>query len=813
MRFPISFHRAKRALYLPGASRLYGLIALAVLFSLALSPLLGAAAQGVDTPENPQAVWNYHIVDSAPLFFDMTDRSLRFGPDDVPRIAYGGDHLYYAWLTSGVWNIALVDASPRVGQYAALALDASGNPRISYYDATNRSLKFAFSQGNPYSWTVYTIDTPTCAADAGVANDPEGVTFDDWRRSQLEIKGLQYEQMQASGDAPLSASSNAGVGLYTSIAVDSLGVVHISYYDQCSQGLKYARWDGSNPWHKATVDANPSDLGYDMGKYSSIAVGSDNLARISYLDEKYDGLRYAWQNPNLSWDHLTVESFADGLRAGGYSSLVLDGNNNPAISHIDWTTADGHLRFARYLGGGGNCGEDDSWRCVQVDGNTNVGYYSSLARNSSGTFMISYFDDNSANLKFASSSNGTNWSNSILASDGVIGLFTSIAVNSSGNPGIAFYSATTGGLYFTAYSGSWSQSLVATSGDLGLGTSLAINNSGTPYITYVNDIADVMKMAVGRGLAWQRSNIYTNGSYSSIKLNSASEPRIALYDMYSFDLVFAYLQGGVWYYQTLDSTGDVGQFPSLALDPNGRPHITYYDASNGWLKYIYYDGSNWVSPVVLDSSANVGQYSSLVFSRSAANCLDGAPTTGFCPFISYYDATNGDLKIMYKSQTNAWVTNVIESAGTVGQYGSMVMDFGGNLQVVYYDASNGDLRHATGVKTGSSYDFSGPKNIVDSAGDVGQWASLAVDGSNNLHASYYDAANGNLKYALRQFGTWSNETVDSAGVVGQYTSIGLDPTGKPGISYYDFTNGDLKFVAQYTIPATGSTYLPQVRKK
>ena len=245
-------------------------------------------------------------------------------------------------------------------------------------------------------------------------------------------------------------------------------------------------------------------------------------------------------------------------------------------------------------------------------------------------------------------------------------------------------------------------------------------------------------------------------------------------------LYYAVWDGYTWQRQEIED-GGVGAYCSLALDSTGKPAISYYDATNADLKYARWNGTSWDIGTV-DSAGNVGQYTSLAFDSSGN------------PAISYHDATKDDLKYAHWNGTSwigaddsSLVPDTVDSAGWVGSYTSLAFDGSGNPAISYYDATNGDLKYAY-WRCCQWY-----TETVDSAGDVGSYTSLALDRSGNPAISYHDATKGDLKYAQRKGITWDVETVDSAGWVGSYTSLALDSSGNPAISYYDATKGDLKY--------------------
>ena len=174
----------------------------------------------------------------------------------------------------------------------------------------------------------------------------------------------------------------------------------------------------------------------------------------------------------------------------------------------------------------------------------------------------------------------------------------------------------------------------------------------------------------------------------------------------------------------VDTAGLVGRYPSLVLDGVGNPVISYH---TGWPNYdlavAHCNDPNCAggdeSIVAVDTAGNPGQWISLV--------LDG----GGNPVISYYDVTNGDLKVAHCNDPNCTGGGesivAIDTAGDVGMYTSLALDGVGNPVISYYDVTNGDLKVA---HCNDPNCVGGGESIVavDTAGNVGQFTSLVLDG-------------------------------------------------------------------------------------
>ncbi len=189
------------------------------------------------------------------------------------------------------------------------------------------------------------------------------------------------------------------------------------------------------------------------------------------------------------------------------------------------------------------------------------------------------------------------------------------------------------------------------------------------------------------------------GSNTSSVLDAAGHPVISYFDVDNWDLKVIHCNdpncaGGDESITSPDTASDVGLTSSLTLDGSGNPVVSYYDHGNDDLKLLHCNDPNCAgggeSITAPDTAGDVGNSSSLELDSSGN------------PVVSYHDGpddgvpvSENNLKVLHCGNPNCDSGNSIyfaDVAGDVGNSSSLELDSSGNPVVSYYDATNGDLK-------------------------------------------------------------------------------------------------------------------------
>jgi hypothetical protein len=340
---------------------------------------------------------------------------------------------------------------------------------------------------------------------------------------------------------------------------------------------------------------------------------------------------------------------------GKFTSLMLSAEGNPVVAYHDLTHRD--LKLLRC--NNPNCDDNQSGNISVLDTQGMVGTYASLALDAAGKPVISYYDSTKGVLKLlhCNSTDCESYNTSVPDKSDIVGMYTSLALDSDGNPVVSYYDSSNGDLKLLycddpACKGDESKntSIPDSKGDVGLYTSLALDNKGNPVISYF-------------------------ASKTGLRLLHCDDPNC---------------QGDESGHIATPDKGDVGWYSSLALDAVGNPVIGYYDFSSGNLKILHCDnpgcaGSQSKNITTPDTAPKVGDYLDMVLDRKGN------------PVVSYHDSANGDLKLLHCDNPNCAADQtgniaILDAKGEVGLYTSLVLDSAGNPVVSYYDFTNGDLK-------------------------------------------------------------------------------------------------------------------------
>ncbi len=244
-----------------------------------------------------------------------------------------------------------------------------------------------------------------------------------------------------------------------------------------------------------------------------------------------------------------------------------------------------------------------------------------------------------------------------------------------------------------------------------------------------------------------------------------------------------------WNFQVVDDGGTVGYHSQIAVTSDGSPHILYEDAT-GRLKL-----ASWISTGPGEGGWTIRQIDSglsISFSfeivADSNDLLHMAWSTSSGTNINYavFDPGTETFVIAEEhiiAEYGSVDLALYESAGTVTPYVSWIPS-SYVVKVAWRDPGSGIWTIEV------AYD-----NTTASAAP-----SIAIDSNGDAHLSFYESAGQNLMYVTNAnvSGTWIAEYVDIAGNVGTYSSIVIDAGDVPYIVYYDATNGDLKYAKLVT---------------
>lgn len=290
-----------------------------------------------------------------------------------------------------------------------------------------------------------------------------------------------------------------------------------------------------------------------------------------------------------------------------------------------------------------------------------------------------------------------------------------------------------------------------------------------------------------------------------------------------------------WTTTTVDSTGDVGKFASLAADGNNKLHISYFDTAAA-LKYTTNNSGSWPAQgsaivpasvtaagtgITIDAANNphISYYTSPTNGRGGIRSIDflngswtasGSINGVFAPapeqttaianrdgysHITYVRNVNGNMaSLYYAKNVNAnsyasWSFQELDNTHLSGTNSSVAVDSAGKVYIVGYNSASTDLFYYTNESgSWSAYALATSTTEV-----IGKGCALAIDGANNLHLAYLrsSTAGSMIIYRFKPAGgNWqAPQEIADPGSGGGEPSIAVDATGKAHISFYSTSSG------------------------
>jgi len=287
-----------------------------------------------------------------------------------------------------------IDSAGNVGTWSSIAFRSDDIPVISYYDVTNSDLKLVFC-GNVTCTASNSIIT---VRNVGLIGTQTSLALDSQGRAVIVYRDVTNGRIimdicTNSSCSSFLANKAFGVGgaIDPHLAMSSGDIPVISFYSITDQALTLVRC-GDPLCSGFTNEQNILDTNAHQSSLSSLALASGDIPVMSYFTKSpnFDLRLIRCGNPACSSGNTI--NIIDTGQVGRTSSVEITSDDKPIISYYDQTNDDLKLAICSDI----TC---SSKTITTVDSGFLVGQWNSLVLSSDDIPIISYDDAFYGDLK------------------------------------------------------------------------------------------------------------------------------------------------------------------------------------------------------------------------------------------------------------------------------------------------------------------------------------------------------------------------------------------------------------------------------
>ncbi|MDX1612979.1 MAG: hypothetical protein R3300_01640 [Candidatus Promineifilaceae bacterium] len=542
--------------------------------------------------------WQVTIVDE--VSGTGTGAAIALDTDDRAHISYldlANYDLKYARWTGTEWAVDIVDDAYGYAERTSIALDSNNRPHIVYKqndwqppNYTCPGMGYAHWSGS--QWQIERFSD--CGNFASLALDASGgphISFYD-------NSTIRYAH-KADGSWQDSVVGSSSFGYGSSIALDSSQQPHVAYIDDEDSGqLVYAHLMGDT-WMMDPI--RPADDGLNV----SLVVDDTDTPHIAYRDEYLTRSGDQWitvgQQQLLAAEESGPNSTVD-IRTSSFNALTLDASNRPAISYgNNWAIYckqfDGNAWNSEQIDQGSEAGMQNAL-ALDSHGAPYIGYYAGVPGLGAGISLSQHLTETWA-TELITGTYYPQLSSSAYA--------ISLALDSHDVPQVSFWQSTyySAGLYYGRREGGvWHLEIIADDADSP--SQLVVDGQDSPHVVFVDD--STLKYAVRSNDSWSAEDVASGvlNSTVSLALDVADRPAMVYVAQDSEEsyLRYAHWTGADWQMDDVEqlAAGQMHLLASLTLDSSDQPHIAYTVdvGSDVELRYATRNGSSWLTETVDD---------------------------------------------------------------------------------------------------------------------------------------------------------------------------------------------------------------------